>query len=335
MSGPTFVVAGRMRREYILPPAGKPLLDAPGGSALYAAGGLAVWDKPVGILARVGEDYPRPWLRDIEARGMDIKGIKILEQNLDLRSFYAYNEKFELTRGSPVSQFARRELTFPKSLLGYQNPPEVQKETRKPDLLAPLPIEIPAEYREAQAVHLCPLDFTSQNQLMTAFKAGSATTLTLDPSPGYMSASFYRDLRVIISGLTAFLPSEEELRGLFWGKTYDLWEMAAALGEYGCEVIVIKRGALGQSVYDVPGKHKWEIPAYPARLADLTGAGDAFCGGFLAGYRKTYDPLQAALYGNVSASLKVEGCGAFYPLDVLPGLAEARLNALKDLVRTV
>ncbi len=330
---PTFVIAGRMTREYILPPAGHPLLDAPGGSALYAAGGLMAWEKEIGLLARVGEDYPRPWLKEIESRGMNIDGIKILEQSLDLRSFHAYNEKFEITRGAPVSQFARRELTFPKALLGYQSPPEVWKDARKPDFLAPLPIEIPIEYRETQAVHFCPLDFVSQNQLMAAFKAGSATTFTLDPSPGYMSPPFFRDLRVIIAGLTAFLPSEEELRGLFWGETHDLWEMAAALGEYGCEVVVVKRGALGQSVYDAPGKHKWEIPAYPARLADLTGAGDAFCGGFLAGYRKTYDPLQAALYGNVSASLKVEGCGAFYPLDVLPGLAEARLNALKDWVR--
>ncbi len=332
---PTFVIAGRITREYILPPVGHPLLDAPGGSALYAAGGLTAWEKEIGLLARVGEDYPRGWLKEIESRGINIEGIKILEQRLDLRSFYAYNEKFEITRGTPVSQFARRELTFPKALLGYQSPPEVQKDAKKPDPLAPLPIEVPGEYREAQAVHFCPLDFISHNQLIVAFKAGSANTFTLDPSPGYMSAPFFRDLRVIIAGLTAFLPSEEELRGLFWGETHDLWEMAAALGEYGCEIVVVKRGALGQSVYDVAGKHKWEIPAYPARLADLTGAGDAFCGGFLAGYRKTYDPLQAALYGNVSASLKVEGCGAFYPLDVLPGLAEARLNALKDLVREI
>jgi len=41
------------------------------------------------------------------------------------------------------------------------------------------------------------------------------------------------------------------------------------------------------------------------------------------------------LYGNVSASLKVEGSGAFYPLDVLPGLAQARLETLKDIVREV
>ncbi len=332
---PTFVIAGRIAREFILPPAGKPLLDAAGGSALYAAGGLLAWDKEVGLLARIGEDYPRPWLKEIEGRGLDIEGVRILEQSLDLRDFHAYNENFEIMRGAPVSQFARRELTFPKTLLGYQNLAEVQKDARKPDVLAPLPTEIPHEYREARAVHLCPLDFVSHRNLSTAFRAGSVTTLTLDPSPGYMIPSFIRDLRVVLSGLTAFLPSEEELRGLFWGETHDLWEMAQAVGELGCEIVVIKRGGHGQSVYNVASKRKWEVPAYPARLADPTGAGDTFCGGFLAGFKKTYDPLQAALYGNVSASLKVEGSGAFYPLEVLTGLAEARLNALKELVREV
>jgi len=33
--------------------------------------------------------------------------------------------------------------------------------------------------------------------------------------------------------------------------------------------------------------------------------------------------------------LKLEGSGAFHPLDVMPGLAEARLNAVKELVREV
>jgi sugar/nucleoside kinase (ribokinase family) len=331
----TFVVVGRIAREFILPSAGQALLDHPGGHLLYAAGGLMVWEKEIGLLARVGEDYPRAWLKDLEARGMDIQGVHILPQSLDLRSFIAYDEKFLVTRSNPVLQFARRELPFPKSLLGYQSPPEVQQDAKKPDPLAPLPVEIPRDYLEASAVHLCPLDFMSHNQLAQVFKAASVNTVTLDPSPGYMSPPFYKELRVFLSGLTAFLPSEEELRALFWGETHDLWEMAAALGDYGCEVIVVKRGARGQLVYDVQGRHKWEVPAYSARMTDQTGAGDAFCGGFLAGYKKTYDPLQAALYGNVSASLKIEGSGAFYALDVLPGLADARLHALKDLVRKV
>lgn len=41
----------------------------------------------------------------------------------------------------------------------------------------------------------------------------------------------------------------------------------------------------------------------------------------------------AAVYGGVSASLKLEGSGPFYPLDVLPGLAEARLHTLQQMTR--
>ena len=67
------------------------------------------------------------------------------------------------------------------------------------------------------------------------------------------------------------------------------------------------------------------------KVIDTTGAGDAFCGGFLAGYCKHYDPLEGVLYGNISASLKLEGSGAFYPLDVLPGLA-FKLQLPRDMI---
>jgi hypothetical protein len=332
---PNFIVCGRLTREYILPPVGPPLLDVAGGSALYASGGLLIWDGNLGLLARVGEDYPRAWIKELEARGINTAGIEILEQSIDLREFRAYDSRFELTQGSPVSQFARRGLTFPKALLGYQSPTEPEDDIRRADRLAPPPMGIPASYLEARAVHFCPQDFASQRRLIAAFKSAGVTALTLDPSPGYMAPRALKELRGVLAGVTAFLPSEEELRGLFWGQTNDLWEMAASLGETGLELVLIKRGSEGQALYDCRSKAKWEIPAYPARLADPGGAGDAFCGGFLAGFRITYDPLEAALYGNVSASLKLEGSGAFYPVGMLPGLAEARLSMLRDLVRKV
>jgi sugar/nucleoside kinase (ribokinase family) len=331
----TFVIAGKLSREYVLPPIGRPLLDAPGGSALYACGGLLPWAAEVGLLGRVGEDYPRAWLKSIQARGIDVEGIRILPQSIDLREFIAYEEDLEVTRGSPVSQFARRKLPFPKELLGYQPPTAVQEDQRRPEFLSPKITEIPTTYRDARAIHVCPLDFVSHHQLISTFKASQVTTLTLDPSPGYMSPAFLQDLRAILSSLTAFLPSETKLRGLFWGQTYDIWEMMEAVGSYGCEVVAVRRGSAGQAVLDVRGHHRYEIPAYPARPADPTGAGDAYCGGFLAGYKRTYDPLQAALHANISASLTVEGTGAFYPSTVLEGLAQARLAGLGDLVRRI
>jgi sugar/nucleoside kinase (ribokinase family) len=68
-------------------------------------------------------------------------------------------------------------------------------------------------------------------------------------------------------------------------------------------------------------------------VIDPTGAGDAFCGGFLAGFRSTYEPVDAALHGNISASLVIEGGGPFYALDALPGLAQARLEGLRGMAR--
>jgi len=110
---PTFVIAGKLNREYILPPLGHPLLDSPGGSLLYAAGGLAVWgDTSAGLLGRVGEDYPRQWVRDLEERGFDTRGIRTLRelQNIDLRSFVAFTDSNERNYSNAVSHFARRQM---------------------------------------------------------------------------------------------------------------------------------------------------------------------------------------------------------------------------------
>ncbi|MEW6405836.1 MAG: carbohydrate kinase family protein [Chloroflexota bacterium] len=332
---PTYVIAGKLSREYLLPPSGQPLLDAPGGSLLYAAGGLAVWDSNMGLVGRVGQNYPAEWLDSFRRHGFDVRGIRIQSRDLDLRSFIAYNNKNERSLSNPVSHFARHQLTFPKALLGYQ-PPDGRKENpQEIDPFAPAALDVPQDYRDVPAVHLCPLDFTSQSQLIRVFSSGSNLTLSLDPAPSYMTPKMWRNLRVVLQGVTCFQPSEEELRALFWSETHDLWEMAKQISDYGPRIVIVKRGQSGQYVYDAAANRRYEVPAYPARLADPTGAGDAFAGGFLAGFIRTKDPLQAALYGSVSASLKIEGSGPFYPLDVMPGLAAARLHALGDLAREV
>ena len=302
---------------------------------LYAAAGLATWEGNTGLLARVGEDYPHEWLRTFEQRGLDTRGIRILPEHLDLRFFQAYLDSLTPLHNNPVAHFARLGLTFPKALLGYQPPAEVQDDRKTVRPASPRPVDIPEDYLNASAVHLCPLDFSTHNRLISAFRQGRTITLTLDPSAAYMTPAAWPDIRRLLQGLTTFIPSEEELRALFWGQSNDPWEMAEALAAQGCELIVVKRGGLGQMLYDAPARKRWEIPAYPAHLVDPSGAGDSFCGGFLAGYRQAYDPLRAVLCGNVSASLTIEGSGAFHAMEALPGLAQARLRSLAEIVRQV
>ena len=332
---PQFLVFGKLTREYLLPPTGPARLDVAGGSLLYAAAGLRVWESEIGLIGRVGNDYPREWLNACIARGFDTCGIHVLPTNIDMREFVAYNEAYEGNRINPVSHFARRDMVFPKSLLGYQPPDEKKKHRSKHDESDLIVTDIPGDYLTARAALLCPTNIVTQTPLIAGMKRGSVHTFVLAPGSDAMMPKARRELPALLHGVTAFIPSQEQLLNLFWGQTHDIWEMAEAVSMYGCEYFVIKCGPRGQLLYDTNSKKKWEIPAYPARLADPTGAGDAFCGGFLAGYCKKYDPLEGVLYGNISASLKLEGSGAFYPLDVLPGLAEARLSALKNIVREV
>jgi sugar/nucleoside kinase (ribokinase family) len=148
-----------------------------------------------------------------------------------------------------------------------------------------------------------------------------------------MHPTFEDELPVLLHGLSAFLPSEQEARSFFSPIEKDLWEMAEALGNMGCPFVVIKCGSKGQLLWDGLSKRRWHIPAYPARVKDVTGAGDSFCGGFLVGLDTSDDPLEASLRGAVSASITIEGLGPLYALDAYPGLAEARLKSLRSAVR--
>lgn len=332
---PRFFIAGQLRRDFILPPGGNPLIDIPGGGLLAAAAGLSVWERGIGLLARTGVDVPVSWIDDLRQHGMDTQGIHLVDDVTDSRFFCTYSEQGEPQNDNPVSAFARIEQPFPKSLLGYNYAaPAPDSRTR----MSPLSIrqgDIPSEYLDASAVHICPLDFLSHNLLPSVLRQGHVTTITLDPGEGYMDPLFWSDLPAILNGLTAFLVSEKDIRNFFQGRSTDLWEMASALADHGCELIVIKRGSAGQYILDAGSHQRWVLPAYPSRVVDPTGAGDAFCGGFLAGWRRSYNALQAALQGNISASLVAESSQPFYALDTLPGLAEARLQALQEMVRTV
>jgi sugar/nucleoside kinase (ribokinase family) len=337
LASPRFLFAGQLTRDYIILPNGEAVINQPGGNALYAAIGLAVWepDPPPGVIARVGSDYPAEWLEQIAEKGLDTRGIRTLPQEVDVRSFAAYSDRDTRSSEEVVANFARWGLPFPKDLLGFKpNTNQLCSRT----IMQPVSLrqgDIPADYLDATAAHLCPIDYLTHSLLPSLLHQAEFTTITVDPAAGYMNLTYWNDIPALLTGIQAFLPSEEELLALFHGRSRDLWEMMEALAAYGCELIVVKRGERGQVLYDAGTKSHWEVPSYPARLANPIGAGDAFCGGFLAGLRRSFDPLEAVLFGNISASLVIEGNDFAYALGALPGLAEARLEALRQNIRKV
>ena len=66
----------------------------------------------------------------------------------------------------------------------------------------------------------------------------------------------------------------------------------------------------------------WRCDSALTDPVDTTGCGDAFCGGFLAGWCEAGDLRTAILYGTVSASFVGEDFGAAHAL--VRDQAEAR-----------
>ena len=207
---PLFLVLGRLTRDYVLLPSGEPLLDIPGGSALYATVGLAIWEPqpPPAIVARVGEDYPQDWLENFQQHGLNVQGVRVLPEAVDLRTFSAIVNHTTRIFDDPVAHFARLGLPFPKALLGYRAAQGLAMDSRT--RLLPVSLrqaDIPEELMDANAAHLCPLDYLTHSLLPALLRQAEFTTVTLDPSPGYMNPTYWGDVPALLTGLTAFLPS--------------------------------------------------------------------------------------------------------------------------------
>ena len=57
-----YLFIGGLRTDYCITHDGQVLLGTMGGNAIYAATGAMVWSSSVGIISRVGSNYPEEWL---------------------------------------------------------------------------------------------------------------------------------------------------------------------------------------------------------------------------------------------------------------------------------
>jgi 2-dehydro-3-deoxygluconokinase len=96
----------------------------------------------------------------------------------------------------------------------------------------------------------------------------------------------------------------------------------------GPKVVVLKMGEYG--AWLATPQQRMHIPPCAVKVVDATGAGDAFCGSFLARILAGDTPEQAARYANLAAALKCTGYGAVAPIpraaDVIAALRGGEVN---------
>lgn len=277
-----------------------------GGGALYSAIGALAWGASPEISATVGADYPDEVIEALENAGIDLGGLTRIEGN-SLGLWLLYE------RGGRRHQVEKESgSTF-----------DVLDRARKPWT---------ETHSIPEGLHVAPQ--TAEGQLATLeqvreFDIPVTQDLLVEP---FISVDLYRSGEAI-RGTTAFLPSQQEVRQIWGGVSeQELFHTVREIA--GIRHLVITRGEIGADVVTPEGTYR--IPPCNMGFVDPTGAGDAFSGGFLAGFVETGDPVEAAVRGTVSASVVVETRGALAAIEALERKTmECRAKELREKVAEI
>lgn len=333
---PLFVTGGGLRIDYVITHDGRVLLNMPGGNSLYSAIGARIWGNDVAPWARMGENYPRTWLDELSDHGIKPDLLIPIDGKHDHRTFYSYTPDGLRVDTDPASHFARIDQPFPEELKGYVHSTPKQDNPEVYDSLALRPEDWPIQLHDVAAVHLAPLPIRSHLSIPGVLRRFGVSLITLDPGERYMVPTLANHIRRLIPLIDVFMPSRQELLTLF-GQETSLERCLHELNDWGAGLVVVKLGAAGSVIADYRTGQRYVIPAYHSsgskEVIDVTGAGDAYCGGFLSGFARTGDPLKAGLMGAISASIVIEGYGVQYALSVSTTETEKRLDKLTESVR--
>jgi ribokinase len=324
---PDFVVCGNLTIDDVVTADGAVAADQCGGNGLFAALGMWLWQESVGLVAGAGTDYPGAWLEQLAQAGIDTAGVYAVPEPHALRSRVFYRED-----GSRTDRLADVTLSEPAAAVIDQSSDfsamGSAEHRRAWPLYSPSPARVPREWSTAAGYHLSPGPHEHVTALAATLRASSPQAVITIDWPWWNAAEdgFAHEL---LAAASAVLPGAEELA--HWPVAGTAEQTEKALASLS-PVVVVKRGSRGSDVYD--NGRRTHVPVRPTAVIDPTGAGDAFCGGFVVGLARTGDPVEAARCGSVSASYVIEAFGALDVLRVDRELVPERLEELKHKAMT-
>jgi sugar/nucleoside kinase (ribokinase family) len=327
---PILLFAGPVRMEYFLLPDGTshPLL--PGGPALYAAAGARPWTRDgIGLVARVGRNFSPQTLQAIQSRGIDTSGVRIFPEGTPSVGFHYYETWDKHIDWDPIKYFTKYHQPCPDELLNYVPPSLSEKSIQPFPVSAVRSEDLPAHYLQARAAYIAPCHYQSQVTLAVALRRHGIGILFLSPPDGMLLPSFRPQMRELLHGIDILFVRESSLRTFVGREDADAGALSEYISRWGPKIVLLQREYQGIHVYDSDSRRAHFIPFYAVEIQNPLAIGDSFCGGFLVTWRSTFNPVESALVGCISASLAMEGLGGLYALDRNPGLAEARLASLR------
>ncbi|MCK5626706.1 carbohydrate kinase family protein [Candidatus Bathyarchaeota archaeon] len=255
----------------------KGLTISPGGSAANTIVGLARLGVNTGYIGKIANDSEGKYiLNDLRNEEVNVKGVDSKKKG---RSGVCIGF---------VDDFGERSLYIDPGVndnLAYK--------------------EINQDYVESSKfVHLTSfvgnIPFRAQKSLVKKFES----EITMDPGELYARKGI-NEIKPILKKTFVFLPNENEIR-ILTNQNYEIG--AKELIKLGISIIAVKLGHKG--CYVTNGKEDYLIPPLKKKAKDSTGAGDAFCSGFIYGLLHGRDIYECGRLGNFIASCCIEKYGA-------------------------
>ncbi|MBI2137956.1 sugar kinase [Candidatus Woesearchaeota archaeon] len=270
---PEVIILGTLALDSVETPFGRKD-NILGGSAAYAAFASSFFAKP-GIVSIAGKDFPAGHKAALEAKGIDLTGVKIEGKTFRWEGFY----EFDMNEAKTL----KTELN---SLAGF------------------VP-EIPDGYKSAKYVFLANTD--PEIQLQVLEKMDNPATIILDTMNFWIQHKKEHLVKAMKKAHIVLL-NDGEARQMF--DTPNLVKAAKKVLSLGPYAAIIKKGEHGALLFTK--SHHFNAPGYPLEdIKDPTGCGDAF-GGALIGYlarAKSHDQAvvrKAMVYASVIASFNAE-----------------------------
>ena len=272
-----------------------------GGACTYISWAASYFTDNIKLVSIVGGDFPADELRQMEQRGVNLEGLKIVN---DKKSFYwsgKYHDNM-ISRDTLVTEL---------------------------NVLADFDPVLPEAYRDSEYIMLGNLTPAIQISVLDQLRS-KPKLVVLDTMNFWMDVAM-DDLKKVLTRVDVLTINDEEARQL--SGEYSLVKAAEIIQNMGPRYLIVKKGEHGALLF-----HKSQIffaPALPlAFVEDPTGAGDTFAGGFIGYLVKTDDTgfeniKRAIIMGSVMASYCVEA----FSLDKLKSLSQNDIAERTDAFR--
>lgn len=275
-----YVTLSNLIIDDIVRPDGQTYMDTLGGAGLHALVGMRPWSSALGYAAAVGPDLSAGHHQALARFGVDRQGLIVRHGYRTARAWQLFEpdeRRIEIFR-TDLEAFERHKVRLE---------------------------ELPEAYRRARGFHMQWGSLSEIGEAIAALRAGNPEIVfVLEVSPDQCrepAAAF----QAVLPHVNLFSPDRGEA-AMITGCEEPM-QMCERLLDWGAPLVALRMGDKGSLL--VSREAAFQVPAVAATIVDVTGAGNAYCGGFLTGLGDGLAPLEAALRAAVSASFALEQFG--------------------------